>query len=50
MGIAAAELLAAAITNDATVHIAASNIGRKWPQILADTAVRLYAYDRDELE
>ena len=50
LSIAAAELLAAAITNDATVHIAESNVGRKWPEILANTAVKLYVYERNELE
>ena len=49
LSLAAAELLAAALETDGTIHIAEDNIGRKWDEILDGTSVTLVAYSRNEL-
>ena len=50
VSILAAELLAAAIETEASIHVAEGNVGRSWPQILAGTQVTLHVYSRLELQ
>lgn len=50
ISILAADFLATAIETKANVHIAEDNIGRTWHNILADTNVTFYVYNKHDLQ
>lgn len=50
LSLVAAELLAAAVSTGAEIHVTEGNVGRSWEAVLAGTPVNLYVYARSRLE